>query len=75
MYLLIRVKSLMSLKVLSNLGLANKISKSLFSGDFYFFVLKVRNSYGGSSFFSKIFLKIAQKPELASQGAHPSRAS
>ena len=34
MYLLMQVKSLMSLKVRSNSGLANQISKSPFSGDF-----------------------------------------
>ena len=41
MYLLMQVKSLMSLKVWSNSGLANKISKSPFSGDFQKIVQKV----------------------------------
>ena len=37
MYLLMRVKSLMSLKVWSNLGLAEKIPKSAFLHDFFNF--------------------------------------
>ena len=41
MYLLMRVKSFMSLKVWSNLGLANQISKSPFLGDFPKIVPKV----------------------------------
>ena len=40
MYLLIRVKSLMSLKVWSNLGLAKEKSKSGFYRDFFVFMFK-----------------------------------
>ena len=44
MYLLMRVKSLMSLKVWSNLGPTNQILKSPFSGDFPKIMPKVYRS-------------------------------
>ena len=58
MYLLIRVKSLMSLKVRSILGLPKKISKSQNVGRFSENHAKSKSLYGYLSFFVKFFLNL-----------------
>ena len=66
MYLLMRVKSLMSLKVWSNLGLPKKISKSPYVGRFSVNHAKSNLSLWVSVVFRIIFLKFTQKRDLAS---------
>ena len=56
MYLLMRVKSLMSLKVLSNLGVAKEKSKSEFVHDFFFLRTKVSILGGYLEFKFEVFI-------------------
>ena len=66
MYLLIRVKSLMSLKVRSILGLPKKISKSPYVGLFSVNHTKSKFPLWVSVVFRTNFLKFAKNRELAS---------
>ena len=75
MYLLMRAKSLMSLKIWSNLGLAKKNSKSPYVGLFLVNHAKSKFPYGVSIVFRTIYLKFTQKRELPSLRAQPSRVS
>ena len=73
MYLLMRVKSLMSLKVRSNLGPPKKIQNPLRQDDFLKIMLKV-NLLMGIRRFSYNFSKIYSKTRV-SELATPARSS